>query len=331
MVILKNDLLNYSYSVYRFRYINKPIIAEKIDRSKSSRLDLMFHCHDFPQIWYCINGSFSITVNDITYAMSPGALLTVPPGALHTNSIPEGSSFEAFRASINYNIFSDEEPQKYLNSKIHLFMGSFRSEFRLDELAPIVLPEELRNEAEEIFSRLCCSEIPSINLSAEELSAALEALFSLPGLDFSEKIKERAAMLWHSKIAPIISAITYINKNFNEKILIDDMLKLTLLGHSTFFETFRKVVNCSFATYLQIIRLKNAHRMMAGTNFPIAQVAVMCGFSSHSHMERAYKKFSGVVPTRARAHSREWAKEYSNAKKQALQNDATDNQEQTNE
>lgn len=319
MVFQKNDLLNYSYSVYRFRNISRPIFAEKIDPSTSARIDLILHCHDFPQIWYCINGSFSITVNGITYTMTPGSLLPVPPGALHTNSIPEGSSFEAFRTNINYNIFMDEDPEKYLNSKIHLFMGSFRSELRLDELAPIVLPEEIRNEAEEIFSRLCCPELPSINLSAEELPAELEALFSLQGLDFPQKTKKRATMLWDSKIAPIISAISYVNKNFNEKILIEDMLKLTFLGHSTFFETFRKFINCSFATYLQVIRLKNAHSMMAGTSFPIAQVAFMCGFSSHSHMERAYKKFSGVSSSRARAHSKEWAREYAKKKNNDMQ------------
>lgn len=309
MVILKNDLLNYNYSVSRFLNITKPIIAEKVDLSKPSRLDLMPHCHDFSQVWYCISGSFSITVNGITYAMNPGYLLAVPPGALHSLSIPEDSSLEAFRTNINYNIFIDEDPEKYLNSKIHLFMGSFRSELRLDAHAPVILSEEIRDEAVEIFSRLSCSELPSINPSAEELPAVLEALFSLPGLYFSEKTKERAMMLWNSKIAPIISIISYVNKNFNEKILVEDMIKLSFLGHSTFFETFRKFINCSFSTYLQIIRLKNAHIMMAGTNFSIAQVAFMCGFSSHSHMERAYKKFSGVSPSRARAHSKEWARE----------------------
>lgn len=314
MIPLKNDLLNYSYSVYRFYNINKPIIAEKVDLSTPSRLDLMLHCHDFPQVWYCLNGSFSITVNGITYEMTPGSLLTVPPGALHNLFVPEVSSLEAFRTNVNYDIFMDEETEKYLNSKMHLFMGAFRSELQLDELAPIILPEKFRNEAANIFSRLSCPELPSINLSAEELPSVLDALFSLPGLDFPEKTKKRAATLWDSKIAPIISAISYINKSFNEKILIEDMMKLTFLGHTTFFETFKKVINCSFATYLQIIRLKNAHRMMAATSFPIAQIAFMCGFSSHSHMERTYKKFSGVIPTRARAHSKEWAREHSKKK-----------------
>ena len=189
-------------------------------------------------------------------------------------------------------------------------MGSFRSELRIDELTPVVLPEETRNEAEDIFSQLCISGLPALNLSAEEKLTKIDALFSLPELAFSEKTKKRACVLWQQKIQPIINAIAYINKNFSKKILADDMLKLTFLGYSTFFETFKKFINCSFTTYLQLVRLKNTHLMMAETNFPIAQIALMCGFNSHSHMEGAYKKFSGVVPTRARAHSKEWAIEW---------------------
>ena len=49
---------------------------------------------------------------------------------------------------------------------------------------------------------------------------------------------------------------------------------------------------------------------MRETEYSIAQIASMCGFNSHSHMERTYKKYSGVNASKARAHAIEWIREY---------------------
>lgn len=315
MHILKNDLLKYNFSTYVFRNSQEPLTVERKDLSNPSRLDLALHCHDFPQVWYCFEGNFSVLTDDRRYEVQKGSLLVVPLGIMHRIVIPDGVAPQVFRVNINYNIFREKAPVIYINTIIHLFMGAFGSEIRMNARELITLQEETAKEAFQLLTKLDASNQAESQLSVEEKLIVLERIFSLPDFAVSEQTGKHAISLWQTKINPIILGIVYVNDNFNEKILIKDMQRITFLGHSTFYETFRRFMNSSFLKYLQIIRLKNAHLMMRETDFSIAQVASMCGFNSHSHMERTYKKYSGVCSSKARAHSIEWARENPNRTK----------------
>ena len=41
------------------------------------------HNHDFPQLWYCLNGRYQHRVGDCIYECGKGSVVIIPPGVFH--------------------------------------------------------------------------------------------------------------------------------------------------------------------------------------------------------------------------------------------------------
>jgi AraC family transcriptional regulator len=49
--------------------------------------------------------------------------------------------------------------------------------------------------------------------------------------------------------------------------------------------------------YLLQLRIERARELMREKEMSLIDIAAECGFSSHSHMSRAFRQFMGVTPT----------------------------------
>ena len=67
---------------------------------------------------------------------------------------------------------------------------------------------------------------------------------------------------------------------------------------------FRLHYGVSLATYLRRLRLDWAAATLAGTDAPLARIAVEHGFADQSHFTRAFKHHTGVTPARYRRLAR---------------------------
>ena len=56
--------------------------------------------------------------------------------------------------------------------------------------------------------------------------------------------------------------------------------------------------------YLTRLRVRSALEHLVGTDLPIAEIALRCGFSDQSHLTRTVGKVTGITPGRLRALSR---------------------------
>ena len=64
---------------------------------------------------------------------------------------------------------------------------------------------------------------------------------------------------------------------------------------------FRRFYGMSIGDYLREMRLDSAALQLSDRRADISQVALECGFSSHSHLCRAFKLRFGVTPSQFRA------------------------------
>jgi AraC family transcriptional regulator len=66
---------------------------------------------------------------------------------------------------------------------------------------------------------------------------------------------------------------------------------------------FRRFYGTSVGAYLRGLRTDKAAQLLAATQDPITDIALACGFASHSHLCREFKARFGVMPSRYRART----------------------------
>jgi AraC family transcriptional regulator len=67
--------------------------------------------------------------------------------------------------------------------------------------------------------------------------------------------------------------------------------------------TFRRIQGCTLGDYVRHLRLEWARRQLSGTDRPIAEVALSCGFADQSHFTRAFRAGYDMTPAAFRARS----------------------------
>jgi AraC family transcriptional regulator len=68
---------------------------------------------------------------------------------------------------------------------------------------------------------------------------------------------------------------------------------------------FRRFFGCSVGTYMRRLRIDRAEQLLLEPDATISEVALNCGFASHSHLCREFKVRFGVTPSEYRSDRRE--------------------------
>jgi len=88
--------------------------------------------------------------------------------------------------------------------------------------------------------------------------------------------------------------------------VLDDEVSLQSLaqvsGYSRvhFLRMFRAATGRSPHNYLMNMRVERARELLSNSAFSLIEIALECGFSSHSHMTRVFRQFLGVTPSEYR-------------------------------
>ena len=95
----------------------------------------------------------------------------------------------------------------------------------------------------------------------------------------------------------IKKAINYMNSNFNEKITLKTLCKLTNMSESNFNRLFKKETNLSPIKYLINIRIRKAKKFLRNTDLSITEISMKCGFYSVSHFSSCFMNIVKLSPT----------------------------------
>ena len=253
-----------------------------------------FHIHDFVQIWFCISGECLHTVEESSFLMLPGDILTVPPGKPHSFSVKANT--ELFSLSVSTEVYLEVDfslaEEFFFHSLLPSFMGGVKK-FSLSERSC----EKFKAQ----FSYLFMS-----SSSLAELIPEINKLFTLPELIFTEKEKAEARIALTKKALPIARAVRYINEHFPEKITTDELLRVSYLCQTSFFSLFKKFMGMRCSYYIQRVRVSKAVFYLAHTAYDISAVSDFCGFNSPSHLVLCHKKQTGLLPKYFRTKLKEF-------------------------
>jgi len=95
-------------------------------------------------------------------------------------------------------------------------------------------------------------------------------------------------------------ATEYIGKHFSEKLTLADTARYLGVSAPYLSARFKRVTGLAFTDYLLRVRMEEARSLLRGTEFPIMDIAVACGFGDQSYFTRVFKRYTGLSPRKYR-------------------------------
>jgi len=98
--------------------------------------------------------------------------------------------------------------------------------------------------------------------------------------------------------------LAYIETNLESKLGVAHLADGVALSKGHFSRAFRQSLGIPPMVYVATRRIERAKIMMTSTSEQLAVIALACGFSDQSHLNRSFRCFVGVSPGRWRRSKR---------------------------
>lgn len=88
----------------------------------------------------------------------------------------------------------------------------------------------------------------------------------------------------------------YIEKNYTDKIMIDELADFVATGRRTFERRFKEATNNSPIEYIQRVRIEAAKRFFEASRKNVSEVMYEVGYSDTKAFRDIFKKVTGLTP-----------------------------------
>ena len=247
------------------------------------------HFHPEFAIHYMVKGSMLFSLNDEFILASEGDIIFIQPNMVYSITPPTD-----LIGMNNYHTFIFDSD---------FLCGSMGASCYTEILSPIIQNEvnfscvitkehpyydEIRTSMDNIVSAAKIHTPPLTLLIKSEL---LRLFYFV--LEYGNQQKSPTSSKMLKSIQP---ALSYINKNFDKNITLEQLATLSNVSVSRFTAKFKKIMNVSAITYVTQVRVKRACQLLTNTKDPILNIATACGFNNISNFNVLFKREVGCSP-----------------------------------
>ncbi|WP_294154337.1 helix-turn-helix domain-containing protein [uncultured Clostridium sp.] len=176
-------------------------------------------------------------------------------------------------------LYVKDKCSKMILNEYERIMESFRSEGPLSEKIE-------GNKSENISSQ--------IKIKAALLNI-LAILYENNMIDRNNTSKSE-----NYKVEYVKTIISYIQKNYGEKIYIKDMAQQINMNEQYFCRFFKSMIGRSPIEYLNEYRVKKIEELLINSDRKIMDICLACGFNNMGNFINIFKKSTGMSPIRYR-------------------------------
>lgn len=255
------------------------------------------HTHDFDELVIIVGGSGEHFINNDSYPIQAGDIFVL-----------KGEDAHGFKNIQNLALFNISYRRSFimdLNSDIRMLAG-FHALFLL---------EPLYRKSDTFKSRLHLSYQQMLGIQTilsqlkEETercddgsNTMIESLFLQLSVTLSRLYTSSHTHIKRTALQ-IADAVSYMERNYAEKINLQQLADMTHLSISHFSKIFRQVYHLSPMDYLQQIRLEKARHLLCESEFRVSEIAIACGFDNSNYFSRVFKMKHGLSPTKWCVHN----------------------------
>jgi len=101
----------------------------------------------------------------------------------------------------------------------------------------------------------------------------------------------------------LLQVLDYINDHLDQEIKLADLAMLLGISQFHFSHLFKQSTGTTPYQYLLQQRIERAKQLLKQSDRSIVEIALMCGFNSHSHLSKQFRQLTGATPKAYRTHS----------------------------
>jgi AraC family transcriptional regulator len=94
----------------------------------------------------------------------------------------------------------------------------------------------------------------------------------------------------------LLQVVDYMNDCLGQDIRLPELAQLLKMSEFQFSRRFKRAMGLSPHQYLLQQRLERAKHLLRATELPVMEIALRCGFSSHSHLGKLIRQHTGLSP-----------------------------------
>ncbi|MGL4619565.1 MAG: helix-turn-helix domain-containing protein [Chroococcidiopsis sp.] len=94
----------------------------------------------------------------------------------------------------------------------------------------------------------------------------------------------------------VVQVLDYIHDYLDQDIKLADLAELLDMSQFYFSAQFKQAIGISPYQYLLQQRVERAKQLLKKTERSIMEIALECGFNSHSHLSKQFRQLVGITP-----------------------------------
>jgi len=247
------------------------------------------HWHKHTELVYILKGKALIYINGDSFRCCQGEIAYIPNSSLHTIIPDENSKYCAIL--IGDTVFNNFSFDVHYKEYVNLFLDNY-------DIMPFVILKNLdyyisiKSIIDEIIN-----EISNRDKGYQLAIKSCICKFFVYIVRFVPYIEMPFDESKNEKIKNLKRVLDFIDENYQNKITISEMTKLTNFSPQHFCRIFKAYTGKTLVEYVTMIKLENAKQLIVKTDLPITQIASICGFCNANYFDRVFKKYFNSKPS----------------------------------
>ena len=227
------------------------------------------------KFYFVLDGTFSITINEVEYIARPGDWFFIPADVPH-----------------KYHNFPDKPMEKYW---MHFDIYP-----TTNLLAPLQVKHRVNAAGQpqvralfEEFGKLCKSNDLTDRLKVKAIILNLLA-------EYIRLAGQQTKIFSDQRDDDMRNVLSYINENFRRNLTTEELAAVCHLHPTHFIRAFKLKTAQTPHQYINDIRMEYARQLLDRSDRSIVEIAEDAGFYDPAHFSRAFKRHFALTPTQYR-------------------------------